>query len=156
MGKFMKKKIATALATTILLSSCMSNQDGGALIGGATGALVGSNLGKGSGRTAGIMGGALLGAIVGSKIGASMDAQDKRKMHYTTQDSLESSRSGKTSTWRNPDSGHYGSVTPYRAYENSRGDYCREYSQTVTIAGKTQEAYGTACRRPDGTWEMMK
>lgn len=156
MDKIMKNKLAIALTTSFLLTSCMSNQDGGALLGGATGALLGSTMGKGSGRTAAIMGGALLGAIVGSKVGASMDEQDKRKMRYTTQESLESSRSGKTSSWRNPDSGHYGSVTPYRAYENNKGDYCREYSQTVTIAGKTQEAYGTACRRPDGSWEMVK
>jgi len=150
----MKKKIAIALTTTFLLTSCMSNQDGGVLVGGATGALLGSTMGKGSGRTAAIMGGALLGAIVGGKIGSSMDEQDKRKMHHSTQESLESSRSGKTSSWRNPDSGHYGSVTPYRAYKTKKGEYCREYSQTVTIGGKTQEAYGTACRRPDGTWEM--
>ena len=83
-----------------------------------------------------------------------MDEQDNRMMHHSTQESLESSRSGKTSSWRNPDSGHYGSVTPYRAYKTKKGEYCREYSQTVTIGGKTQEAYGTECRRPDGTWEM--
>ena len=58
----MKKKIAIALTTTFLLTSCMSNQDGGVLVGGATGALLGSTMGKGSGRTAAIMGGALLGA----------------------------------------------------------------------------------------------
>jgi len=153
----MKNKLIIILATSFLLTSCdMSNRDGGALLGGATGALLGSTLGKGSGRFVGIAGGAILGSIVGSKIGASMDEQDKRKMHSTTQQSLEDAKTGETSTWRNPDTGYSGSVTPRKTYETSKGDYCREYSQTVTVAGKTQEAYGTACRQPDGSWKIVK
>lgn len=35
------------------------------------------------------------------------------------------------------------------------GDYCREYTQTFTIAGKTQKGYGTACLQPDGSWEIQ-
>lgn len=34
------------------------------------------------------------------------------------------------------------------------GQYCREYIQTVTIAGKTQKGYGTACLQPDGSWRI--
>ena len=33
--------------------------------------------------------------------------------------------------------------------------YCREYQKQVLVAGQWQEAYGTACRRPDGAWEIM-
>ena len=29
-----------------------------------------------------------------------------------------------------------------------------EYTQTVTIDGKTRQAYGTACRQPDGSWTL--
>ena len=32
--------------------------------------------------------------------------------------------------------------------------YCREYTQKLTIAGKTQTGYGTACLQPDGSWEL--
>jgi surface antigen len=35
------------------------------------------------------------------------------------------------------------------------GAYCREFQQTVTIGGKTESAYGTACRQPDGTWKVV-
>ncbi|HEX2859408.1 MAG TPA: hypothetical protein VHP58_04335 [Alphaproteobacteria bacterium] len=35
------------------------------------------------------------------------------------------------------------------------GDYCREYTQTFTIAGKTQKGYGTACLQPDGSWQLQ-
>lgn len=153
----MKNKIMLLLATSFLLTSCdMSNRDGGALVGGLAGVLVGSTLGKGDGRIAGAAGGAILGSIIGSKVGASMDAKDREKLHYTTQETLERSRAGHTNEWENPDSGNYGSVTPYKAYETRKGEYCREYSQTVTVAGKTEEAYGTACRQPDGSWQIVK
>ena len=33
--------------------------------------------------------------------------------------------------------------------------YCREYQRTVTIDGAPVEAYGTACRQPDGSWRMI-
>jgi len=33
--------------------------------------------------------------------------------------------------------------------------YCREYQKEVTIDGKTQQTFGTACRQPDGTWRIQ-
>lgn len=38
----------------------------------------------------------------------------------------------------------------------SAGDmpYCREYQQTVTIGGTTQQGHGTACLQPDGSWQI--
>ena len=33
--------------------------------------------------------------------------------------------------------------------------YCREYQHTVTIDGKQEKAYGTACRQPDGSWKIQ-
>lgn len=35
------------------------------------------------------------------------------------------------------------------------GEYCREYTRTVTIGGKITEAYGTACLQPDGSWKIV-
>jgi hypothetical protein len=35
------------------------------------------------------------------------------------------------------------------------GSYCREYTETVTIAGTVHTAYGTACQQPDGSWRKM-
>ena len=32
--------------------------------------------------------------------------------------------------------------------------YCREYQRTVTIGGKAQQTYGTACMQPDGSWRV--
>lgn len=33
--------------------------------------------------------------------------------------------------------------------------YCREYTRNVTVGGKLQESYGTACMKPDGAWEVQ-
>lgn len=37
----------------------------------------------------------------------------------------------------------------------SAQDYCREYTKTVSIGGRAEQAYGTACYRPDGSWEIV-
>ena len=58
--------------------------------------------------------------------------------------------------WNNPESGHSGTVTPIREGHTSSGRYCREYQQTVTVGGRVKEAYGTACRQPDGSWQFVQ
>jgi hypothetical protein len=32
---------------------------------------------------------------------------------------------------------------------------CREFEQTITVAGKPQKAYGTSCQQPDGSWKVV-
>jgi hypothetical protein len=41
------------------------------------------------------------------------------------------------------------------AEEAKAGDYCREYTRTVYIGNRTQEAYGNACLQPDGSWMIV-
>ena len=63
---------------------------------------------------------------------------------------------GETIAWSNPDSGNSGTVTPVRdGTERESGAYCREFQQTVTVGGRSEEAYGQACRKEDGTWEIV-
>lgn len=59
---------------------------------------------------------------------------------------------GQQVSWRNPDSGNSGTITPTGEGISLAGEYCREYQQTFTIAGKTDQAYANACRQPDGSW----
>jgi hypothetical protein len=33
---------------------------------------------------------------------------------------------------------------------------CREFRQTITISGQPVQAYGTACRQPDGIWKIVR
>ena len=77
-------------------------------------------------------------------------------MRRTSQSTLETAQTGTTSSWTNPDSGNSGTITPTKTYQASSGEYCREYQQTVTVGGKTEQAFGTACRQPDGSWKIVK
>ena len=85
------------------------------------------------------------------------DAQglDRADQQYLSQASYRSFESGAPVQWRNPDSGNYGTVSPGRTYQSQYGGYCREYTQTVYIGGQPQKAYGTACRQPDGSWQIQ-
>lgn len=155
----MKLKLLTlSFAALIVLSACESGnqkQTAGTLIGAIGGGLLGSQVGGGSGRLVATGVGTLLGAFLGSEVGKSLDRADRQAMSNTTQETLETNPSGQTSTWQNPDSGNSGTVTPTSTYRNSEGQYCREYQQTVEIGGKSEQAYGTACRQPDGTWQIV-
>jgi surface antigen len=122
----------------------------GAAIGGAAGGLIASEVSHGRNRPAAIAGGALLGILLGGSIGNAMDQLDERCVGQV----LEHAGSDQTVTWRNPDSGASYEVTPTRTWEEE-GRYCREYTTTVLIGGKPQQAYGTACRQPDGSWERV-
>jgi hypothetical protein len=31
---------------------------------------------------------------------------------------------------------------------------CREFQKTVIVGGKQQQAYGTTCQQPDGSWQI--
>ncbi len=33
--------------------------------------------------------------------------------------------------------------------------YCREYTKNVTVGGRVQQSYGTACQQPDGSWQVV-
>jgi hypothetical protein len=54
--------------------------------------------------------------------------------------------------WRHAGAG--GSVLATREGWSETGRYCREFLQTVEIGGRAEQAYGTACRQPDGSWQV--
>lgn len=122
----------------------------GAALGGTAGGLIASEVAHGKHRTEAIVGGALLGILVGGSIGNAIDQLDERCVGQV----LEHAGSDQSVTWRNPDSGAAVQVTPRRTWEEE-GRYCREYTTTVRIDGKPQQAWGTACRQPDGSWERV-
>lgn len=155
----MIRKMAVVTVIAVGLAACSSGagpkQTGGAVLGGIGGAVAGAQFGQGTGQLAAVAAGTLLGALLGSEVGSSLDKADRAALSHTTQSTLETAPSGTSSTWRNPDSGHYGTVTPTNTYQASNGQYCREFTQTVNIGGRSEEAYGTACRQPDGTWKVV-
>lgn len=127
-----------------------SRETGGMIVGGTVGGLIGSTVGRGDGRTAGIIVGALVGALVGRDVGRSLDQADELRAARI----LETNRTGQASTWVNPDSGTEVTMMPTRTYQENSGEYCREYQADITVGGEKQQAYGTACRQPDGEWKL--
>jgi len=158
-----KKLLTAALLMSLVMAGCAGTSTGNwidehekALIGGlggaAAGGLIGAALHSGP---YGIIGGALAGGLIGGAVGDRMDAADRREAAQAAQHALETAPSGTSVAWHNPDSGHSGTITPTRTYQTQSGQYCREYQQSVTIEGKQQQAYGTACRMPDGSWKIQ-
>lgn len=140
----------------VLQGGNMNKQDVGTIAGAIGGGIIGSNVGGGKGRTTAIIAGTLLGAALGNQVGASLDRADMIMYQDTSQRALETGQPGQTLPWKNPQTGNYGSVTPKAYYQNSGGEYCREYTQTIVVGGKKQDGYGTACRQPDGTWKIVE
>ena len=151
-------KAALPVILAFALGACQqgefNKQTGGTLIGAGLGALVGSQIGSGGGQLAAVAVGTLAGAYLGSEVGKSLDRADRLAMRQTSHRALESTPTHQVSSWRNPDSGHSGTVTPTRTYQTPQGRNCREYTQTVTIDGRTEKVRGTACRQYDGTWKV--
>ncbi|MBW2705973.1 MAG: glycine zipper 2TM domain-containing protein [Deltaproteobacteria bacterium] len=159
--KISYKKISTLIVVSLFLfSACAGNnwdENQKTIIGGVGGAAAGGLIASTFGaNTAGVLGGAILGGLIGGAVGNRMDAADRREANRTTYRALETTPSGTTASWKNPDSSNSGTVTPTHTYQAQNGEYCREFEQTITIGGETQEAYGTACRQPDGTWQVVQ
>lgn len=161
MSRSMLRRAVPVVLLSFLLMGCAQTMQGiennpkatlGAGLGAAAGGLIGHAAGGGA---AGIVGGVLLGGLLGGAVGNALDQRDKRMAMEAAQRSFESSRTGSPTSWRNPDSGNSGSITPTRTYQGSGGQYCREYQQTITVGGERQQSYGTACRQPDGSWKIQ-
>jgi surface antigen len=71
------------------------------------------------------------------------------------QSTLEFNRTNQASTWVDPDTGQSGSTVPTRTFQNAVGQPCREFTQTIIVAGRKEQGYGTACRQPDGSWQIV-
>jgi surface antigen len=150
------KAVVLAMVASLGLSACQtSNETVGGVGGAILGGVLGAQVGKGTGQLVAVGAGAVLGGLLGSQVGRSLDEADKQKMATTTQTALESEPDRSTSTWVNPNTGHSGSITPQETYRTNSGQYCREFTQTVEIGGRTEQAYGTACRQEDGSWKIV-
>lgn len=145
-------RVTSVVLAASLIAGCTATQEqSGTLLGGAAGAAAGSAIGGGSGRTVAIILGALVGSAVGANIGRHMDEQDRIR----TAEVMEYSPTGRSSTWRNPDTQTAYTVTPTRTYETNVGP-CREFTMNAEVGGRPEQVYGTACRQPDGSWRIVR
>ena len=144
----------------LILAGCEAKnygnkQTGGALLGGVIGGILGSKAGSGKGKLVTTAIGTAIGIHLGSEIGKSLDKADIAYARRTTNKALESNPSGKISSWTNPDSGNSGTIKPTKTVISSAGQPCREYYQTITVGGRTEKAYGRACRDASGDWRIV-
>jgi surface antigen len=159
-------RLLRAVSAALLLAfaaSCASVQEGveGApktTLGGLGGAVAGGLLGAaiGDGRTRDIAAGTAVGALLGVLAGNVLDQRDQRLASQAAARALETAPSGEAVPWTNPDTGNRGSVTPTRTWQTASGQYCREYQQEIVVGGEVRQGFGTACRRPDGTWQIRQ
>jgi surface antigen len=153
----MLKAVAVATLMVVALTACSTIQENpkttiGAVGGGTLGGLIAAAAGANPAAiAASVIGGILVGGLVGNLL----DQRDKRLAAEAQQKALETAPSGSTVSWQNPDNGHKGTVTPTHTFQTSSGQYCREFQTDVTVEGRSEKAYGTACRQPDGSWKIV-
>jgi surface antigen len=102
----------------------------------------------------------LMGTLVGTaaafgQVSGDLPLPEQQAMSDTVQYALENNKSNESSDWMSPDTGNSGGVTPVRTFADAQGQPCREFISTIVIGGRQEQGYGTACRQPDGTWQIV-
>ncbi len=149
-----KSLIATMMISTALLAGCQaSNETIGQATGAIAGGVLGNQVGGGSGRVVATIAGALAGGVIGGSIGRGLDTRSRDAALAAEYNALERGSAGKPVAWQGSN-GTYGQVVPQQPYQVGSQN-CRRYTHTIYIDGAPQEASGTACRNPDGTWQPL-
>jgi surface antigen len=153
--------VAGLVSVALLLTSCATieqtyDDNPKAVLGSVGGAVLGAGIAAlAHGNPAAIVASAVGGALLGGYVGHRLDDRDKQMAAAAAQRAFENGRTGEAVAWQNPDSGNSGSITPTQTYQIANGQYCRRYTQDITIGGEQHETYGTACREPDGSWSTQ-
>ncbi|MDH3526407.1 MAG: hypothetical protein OEM43_02740 [Gammaproteobacteria bacterium] len=79
--------------------------------------------------------------------------EQQQREHEAAQVRATTAPIGETIYWHEGNASGY--VTATREGSSSAGRYCREFQHEVTIGGQREKTYGTACRQPDGSWELI-
>jgi len=77
----------------------------------------------------------------------------QQREHEAAQIAATTAPVGERIIWDEGDANGY--VVATREGTTASGRYCREFQQEVSIGGRAEQAYGTACRNPDGSWEVV-
>ncbi|MGD2117219.1 MAG: hypothetical protein PVG66_02570 [Chromatiales bacterium] len=79
--------------------------------------------------------------------------EQQQREHEAAQIQATTAPVGETIYWHEGNAS--GQVTATREGTSSSGRYCREFQHEITVGGKKEQGYGTACRQPDGSWEVI-
>jgi surface antigen len=139
-----------ALAALSLAGGCAREP---AAVGGSVGAMSGSGRGGsvGGGGGASLAAGAAASAGLQSLVNQQMSDQDRKRMAEV----LEFNRAGSATSWVDTKSNEGYTIIPHEAFNSSQGT-CRNFEAQTNIAGNVQRSQGTACRKFDGSWEVVK
>jgi surface antigen len=162
--KTMASRIFLITVTAALLAAAHStpvraegeNQFFGTVTGAIAGGIIGNQFGHGNGRVAATAAGVIAGGWIGNDIGYSLDNSRAAPSSGGPRALLPSGgapilNGAYTPNYVAPDD----DLMPASVYDDSRGSYCRAYSEQVRIGDQVQENYGTACLQPDGTWHAV-
>jgi surface antigen len=131
------------LGVSLVSASCATPSGTGTAVGAGAGGLIGGALGG----TTGALVGVLAGGALGYGAGRSIEEEDRRRAAIA----LEQNRAME---WHNAQTG-----AEYRfAPTDTRvinGRECRDFQLQGEVGGRPDTITGTACRRPDGTWETI-
>ena len=125
-------------------SGCATKSGTGTAVGAGAGGVLGYAVG---GSTGALIGGAV-GGLFGYGAGRAMEEEDRRQALMA----LEQNRAVQ---WQNPETGYQYRVEP-QATHIEQGRQCRDYRLMAEVDGRPDAVTGTACRRPDGSWEPMQ
>jgi surface antigen len=91
-----------------------------------------------------------IGDALGTSLGAQLDPAD-RQAAYAAE--VEAVSSGERHPWRGP-KGAYGYVDAGGDVYRTEGA-CRQYTQTIYIAGRPHTGTGLGCHQADGSWHIL-
>lgn len=94
---------------------------------------------------------AMTSGMLSGSVGKTMDDTDNRRVNQT----LESSKTGQTTTWTNSNSNATYTMTPTRTFTSPTGEPCRDFTASALINGQAQQVYSTACRDQSGQWHIV-
>jgi len=98
--------------------------------------------------------GSSIGRVFQPDLYAEMADADVTMAVDTMQAALETAPDGSGSSWSNPQTGNQGRITPQRTYQTDAGFFCRDYSESLTVGGRTAVYDRSACRLDDGAWHL--
>lgn len=100
--------------------------------------------------------GRLAAGLIGAEGPRTLNEADRQAMEQAAKNALDNAPTNRGVSWRNPATGNSGSITPVRSFQDARRDYCRDFQQVIAAGGQTRQGKGTACRRGDGSWQVVQ
>lgn len=79
--------------------------------------------------------------------------EQAQREHEAAQIRATTAQVGEKIYWETDSANGY--VVTSKEGRNASGLTCREFQQSITVGGNTEQAYGTACLQSDGAWKII-